>query len=468
MARLNRAKNGPSAPVVHTTVELPASSPADPPEKPDKPDFWSYMQSLSPDDWREHIVYLTRELPKTTIQGAVGGYLTKLQQAFDLEDIKSAYGGYEFSYIMKGPKNQIIYSGKFRVEAPPKYDTREETAGNKPNDAGSMAIVQQFVSVLRDELQHSRENSAQGNPAAEEAISMLSKASEKAMEIVVKQTPQGGSQVQQLGEMLTLLKAMLPPPTPGLTLESLLGLFNSPLLARLLQPVDPMAQITTFLGVFEKLDALRGSGGGEGKPRDWKAALADGVIQKGPEILRELRETMEVNYRTAQERRATAEVNRGIAETMRRGGSAPPAASADVAPPPAAPVSAGPLRSVPLDGSPTTPAPAEAPAAAPGVTLEEKEQSDVIASWVKAKILQLVEEDEDAQVIVDWLDIADPTVPELLTQFDEQTINTFFAGDAILKRVAESPNWPKILHEARHYIEESTKEEEKLTAQTPV
>src|SRR5258708_2438389 len=111
---------------VHTTIQMPQPA-TEKPVAPDKPDFWSYMQSLSPEAWKNHIVYLTRENPKTSING-IGGYLTKLQQAFDIEDIKVAFGGYEFSYIMKKGNDDIIYSGRFRIESPPKYDPSRENA----------------------------------------------------------------------------------------------------------------------------------------------------------------------------------------------------------------------------------------------------------------------------------------------------------------------------------------------------
>jgi hypothetical protein len=74
------------------------------------------MQSLTLEQWKDHIVYVTRELPKTHMNGIGGGYLVKMQEAFDIEDIKVAFGGYEFSYIMKN-KNEVLRST--RRENPP-------------------------------------------------------------------------------------------------------------------------------------------------------------------------------------------------------------------------------------------------------------------------------------------------------------------------------------------------------------
>src|SRR5260370_33548646 len=100
------------------------------------------MRSLTPEDWKDHIVYLTRERPKTHMHVVVGCYLTKIIEPFELDDIKDAYGGYEFSYIMKRGRD-AIYNGRFTVEAPPKLDGQRESAAAAGENGGGNALVQQ-------------------------------------------------------------------------------------------------------------------------------------------------------------------------------------------------------------------------------------------------------------------------------------------------------------------------------------
>src|SRR5260370_31407167 len=101
--------------VLHKPPKIPSASPATEEtttERETRPDFWTYMRSLTPEDWKDHIVYLTRERPKTHMNGVVGGYLTKIIQPFELDQIKEPYGGYQFNYIMKRSPD-AIYKRQF-------------------------------------------------------------------------------------------------------------------------------------------------------------------------------------------------------------------------------------------------------------------------------------------------------------------------------------------------------------------
>src|SRR5229473_3100140 len=152
MPRVPSARPKPA--IIHQTIEVPTTQPAAEQEpKKSRPDFWTYIYKLTPEEWKDHIVYLTRELPKPQMNGIGGRYLVKIVERFDIEDIKNAYGGVEFSYIMKR-KNAIVYSGRFRIEAPPKLDTARESLAT--GESGANALLQQCVSMLRDELARSR------------------------------------------------------------------------------------------------------------------------------------------------------------------------------------------------------------------------------------------------------------------------------------------------------------------------
>jgi hypothetical protein len=152
MPRVPSARPKPG--VVRQTIEVRATQPAARQEpKKSRPDFWTYIGKLTLEEWKDHVVYLTRELPKLHTKG-IGRYLVKIVEPFDIDDIKNAYGGFEFSYIMKR-KNAIVYCGRFRIEAPPKLDTARES--QPIGESGTNVLLYQLVSMLREELARSRE-----------------------------------------------------------------------------------------------------------------------------------------------------------------------------------------------------------------------------------------------------------------------------------------------------------------------
>src|SRR5260370_522075 len=89
------------------------------------------------------------------MNGVVGGYLTKIIEPFELDDIKDAYGGYEFSYIMKRGRD-AIYNGRFTVEAPPKLDEQRESAAAAGKNGGGKALVRHSGKNGGGEVERSR------------------------------------------------------------------------------------------------------------------------------------------------------------------------------------------------------------------------------------------------------------------------------------------------------------------------
>lgn len=460
MPRRVATQNTSGATSVTTTIEMPKAPAENGTEKAEKEkqDFWSYMAGLTTEQWKDHIVYLTREQPKTTING-VGGYLTKLVQSFDVEDIKQAYGGREFSYIMKRD-NKLIYSGRFSVEAPPRFDSARESAGTAvASSNGESALLKDFVNVLREELQRSREANNTANPATDEAIKLVSSASEKAMNIVAERANANGSgnSTQQLSELVNIVKGLIPQQSSD---GGILGMVLKPLLEKLLTPPDPMAQVTTFLTIFEKIDSIRG-GGGDSKPKDWRAMLAEGVVAKGPELLREVRETFQESTKAATEKRATAEAIERM-ETARRNGGAPAAqpGAPSAVPAHAAVMPAGPLRTVPLERS--APAePAATPAAAPGMSAAE---TDAVGKFMEQRIVEMIRDDRDPEDVVDFIEDVDPTLNDMLATYSADMVTTFLAARPIIGHATQHPKWNDFLFAAQKYIKEIREEDKAIEA----
>jgi hypothetical protein len=463
MSRLATQKPA-AAPTITTTVQMPPQEAAEKTED-SRPDFFSYMQSLTPEQWKRHIVYITREQPKTSING-VGGYLTKLQQAFDIEDIKLAFGGQEFSYIMKRD-NDIIYSGKFRIEAPPRYDSTRESAAGTPTNGhsdGTAQLLQQFVGVLRDELARSRED-GKGSGVTEEAIKLLTSASDHAMSVITKQVPQASDPTAQLTALLAAAEkiAAMRAPAPAASGLGELGTILVPILKtlaeKLLTPTDPLDQITKLAGIFDVLEKLRGPGGGKS---DYRTALVEQGIPAVRDLITTIAERRASDVEIARQARARAESQERTANTAKELNAqrlaaanqrpAPQAAAPSAAPAADLPlrsgrgVGAAPFRVVPMNGEPVESAPA--PAETPRVQVN----ADEYLNGVKLRFVELLSSDEDSEYIVDYLEASGLDLVAHLTKFSPAQISTYCQSDFILAHAVALPRWAEWLEDARAYL----------------
>lgn len=460
--------------ILTQTIEIPqAGAPQVEPDVP-KPDFWTYMQQLSAEDWKDHIVYLTRENPKTSIHG-LGGYLTKLTEAFDQEDVKNAFGGNEFSYIMK--RGTIpIYSGRFKVEAPPKLDPQRErditAAGmTAPGDSRN-DLVQQFITVLRDELTRTRE-AMQGQPNSGggqvDAMKIITEASTRAMDVIKAQIPPATDPSKTLESLVNTAKNLGifgQPQAEGegilktiTTLKSL-GLIGQP-------PPDPMQQLTMFITLFTKLDELRG--GASGGTTDWKSMLVQKVGEHIPEIIREVRETREAGREIANTR---LEAVRTQERVMKNLPPHPAAVSPGVRPAAATNMSAasGALPTVPL-GEPGHPS-GEVHAAdgldsgiGSPTSLEASPEFD---KWLKGRMVAMIASGDDPEAIVDFLDVAKPGFANDLVIYPSEQVTAALSQDPILKDAVAHPRWPQVLARARAYIFEAAGTQVPVPTSTPL
>jgi hypothetical protein len=439
----------PQSPVVTTTIQMPEAGETEKPrEREQGQDFWGYMNGLSAEQWKDHIVYLTREQPKTTING-VGGYLTKLVQPFDIEDIKAAFGGREFSYIMKRD-GKILYSGKFSVEAPPRLDATREGSGNPApngNGGGDAATFQkEFISVLREELARSREASNGSAVGQDRVVEMMAKAAERSMEIVKDQIPAAGNAASMLKDTIEMLKTMglLGQPQQGTSIIDTirvlkeLGLIGAPATA---VATDPAAQLNSMLGIFEKLDDLRGGGGGGGGKGNWFS-----LIEKGLETLPRAVEALGAQRAAAGPPAAS------------RGTRAPvyPAAAPRAAYPPSAPTGAGQpapttggLRTEPLNRTID-----QQPEAADVNETLPKMPAEEFDAWVKRNIVEMVYMGVDGGRIANFLYDHKPDTLTELVKYPAPQITQFFGMDPILGKAVKHPNWQAILLQARQAAEE--------------
>jgi hypothetical protein len=478
--KLPRASTvAPAAPQkVNVSVDVPQNQPLTPAEPEEKSPmwFWDALQEVPKDKWGEvYDVMGFRLDPQAGRQAGAKGFLFQVFEPINIAWIKKNYGGGKFRCILE-KNSKFFKSHEFDVDGPPIYDLSRErpnvpAAANGNGD--TTALLQQFVTVLREELQHSREANSAPNPATDEAIGLVSRASEKAMDIVANRANAGGAGGNStVIETIRTLKELgvLGGNQQKSLVEQVMELMTHPVLGpkilELFMPKDPLAQIAQLKSVVEVFDGLRGGSGGDGKPKDWRAMLAEGVIQKGPEFLRELRDIVVENKQIAQEKRAAAETIERV-EQIRRG--AAPANGAGAAAPgasPSSPMPSGPLRTVPIDrnapadvGAPT-PTPA-APQAAPGMSSAE---TDAVATFMQRRIVEMVNDERDAEDVVDFIEEIDPTMNDLLAQFSPEMVTTFLSSKPIIGDATRHPKWNSFLVSAQAYIKEIRAEDAAIEA----
>jgi len=267
---------------------------------------------------------------------------------------------------------------------------------------------------------------------------MMTKASERAIEIVQKQSPNSNG-LGQLVEVITLLKSMgmlAAPQAGGGVSDKILEI----LLTRALTPVDPMASLSGLLGVFDKLDELRGGGGGGGKG-NWFS-----LIEKGLETLPQA-----VAALGAQRAAAGPPVGpRGPRQPVY-----PPAAPA--AYPPSAPTgAAGAAPSAPggLRTEPLTRTIDQQPEATDVNEVLPKMPAEEFDAWVKRNIVEMVYMGVDGGRIANFLYDHKPDTLSELVKYPAPQITQFFGMDPILGKAVKHPNWPTILLQARQAAEE--------------
>jgi hypothetical protein len=478
MATRSASGAPPSTIVINTQGAPPETDTKEPEPKPDRPPRWFFdeIHELPTTDWgRVWSMELHRMEPK--IPGVPGskGYLCMFLEPITLAAIQNRYGGGKFRLnLCKNGK--WTKSHDFDIEGQPIYDmSRERPNGNGAGApaAGNADFQKEFISVLREELSRSRE-ATQGQPTGtEQVVQMLTNASDKAMEIVTKQTPQATSGLTQVREMLGALKEMgviggaAAAPASNPLMDKLLGAA----LEKLLAPVDPLAQLTQLGTLIELVEKIRGGGGAEGTPKDWKAML----VQHLPEVLNTAKEVLSTNTDAAKARAEEANARARAAESLRNvqqpgrpGQQQPPVAAnprrdaeapgATAPPAPSIHVNGG-LRTVPRGSSPLAEPAAEvaAPIHAVDPRSTTREQYD---EAFKIQVVNLVRIGASAETIADFVRDVKPEVYEDLKKYTPEVITAFFAKDAILVLATQDPRWAEVIADACVYALEPEEDEE--------
>jgi hypothetical protein len=424
-----------------------------PVEREEKEPGWfiSDLMKIPATEW-EKIYHLELQRLEPKVPGVAGskGYLWTFFAPITYADVKKRWGGGKFR--MDLCKNGHYFkTHNFDIEGDPIYDRSREippaTSSNGNGLGGNADFQKEFISVLREELQRSRESNQQGT-GSEHVIEMLTKASERAMEIVTKQAPAASDPTAQLTALLSMAEkiANLRAPAGGGLLGGGFGEIITVLtnLGVLSKPKSLAEQIADAKALQELV------GGGGGEPKDWKAAAVQAATQHLPEIL----EAFKAPANAAQARAAEANARARTAETLR---TVPihqpqPQPAAQPAAAPAAPTIRvdGGLHLEPRDAAPS-PAVEVMPAAQPAPAPVSQEQYD---EGMKVQVVNMMRYGASGSSIAMFLEDVKPDLAKDLVNYPEQTITQFFSQDPILKLLVEDQRWHEVLADARAYLTE--------------
>jgi hypothetical protein len=437
-----------------TTTEAP--EPEKPQEREEKEPGWfiSDLMKIPANEW-EKIYHLELQRLEPKVPGVAGskGYLWTFFAPITYADVKKRWGGGKFR--MDLCKNGHYFkTHHFDIEGEPIYDRTREippTNGHNGNGIGGNADFQkEFISVLREELQRSRESN-NGQVGSEHVIEMLTKASERAMEIVTKQAPTPTDPAAQVNALLAAAEklANLRAPANGGALGSLGETLIAKLVEKLLNPPDPLAELTKLSGLMDVMEKIRG--GGDGQPKDWKAAAVQAVTNHLPEILDTFKQTSPAV--TAQARAAEAASRARAAETLRTVPVHPTAQPAQPQP------AAAPAPSVHVDGglnlepreATAAPKVEVMPPAQPAPVPTSQEQYD---EGLKVQVVNMFRYGASGSAIAAFLEDIKPQMAEDLVKYDTQTITQFFAQDRILGLMVADKRWLEVLADAREFLSE--------------
>jgi hypothetical protein len=443
----------PASPV-NITVTAPEAT-VDAESTKEKPElsptwFWDKINAIPAAEWgtQYHLLLLRRGQSKVSMAPGEKGFLDQFVQPVDLVTIRQKYGGGFYSIVLN-KNHRFVTSHNFEIEGQPIYDLGRERPGSTlgSNGHGDSTLTQQFISVLREELQKSRE-AGQASPATDNAIEMMAKAAEKSMDMVKSNVPVASDPAAQVNALLGAAEKLANLKNSFDFGDFLTKLLANPLIAPIIQrviaPPDPLAELAKLGGALEAIEKIRGNGNGGGRS-DWRSVLAEKAVEALPQVLDTVKQNREASLKVAEEQRTAAEIRDRTANTVKELRSQPPPpvpAPVVVAPQPS---SVTPLRTVPLNGT----TPAETPAATNGQTVTTE---DVVADWIKHRIVAGVQLGTDPEAIVDFLDVADPSVCDQLVAYPEEVVTGFLQNDPILQAAVNHPNWPAFFAAVRTYI----------------
>lgn len=400
------------------------------------PEFWDYIESLTPDAWVDHIVYLYREDPKVSNYGGGYAYLDKFVGTIEvrpgvtvpMEDrgmmeaaIKEKFGGRAFRLICKRGRERIT-EGKSINEAAPKYPSTDPfAAGSAPLPSSHSNESQNAVAMRAMDVVGGQQP---------EAIKIAMDVMRSASDLVLRtnQVAAGpASQSRLLDDQLiaSLITKALNPPQPPDPFSMFL---------KFKEVMGPQAPSNSLKETIEMIGALKNSGllgaaGGRG----------NGLVDLGREVLPAVANAVTGAMR--EWRMGMEAQERGV--SIARGINTPPANAA---------LPAEIIRTAPIAMMSAEQRAANPGVPAPGAAVQGA-GSEPPFQWIEQKIVEILKEpsftvDEAVDEVLSFLYRAHPAIVALLLDpprinpllpAGEQGVLALFQNEPILQQVPVNP-----------------------------
>lgn len=373
--------------------------------------FWEVIHSLTPEDWRNHLVRVYRSDDRW--EHSVSLQENKFTEDFSEDNVFSKWGGGRFLLWLYGPpegRKMVMPPFRLEIEGQPKAWSGMSPSGQPAAEARTSGdpMIQMLVEEIR-ELRKSG-GAAMMQQTLQQSLDIMATAYRSSAAVIREgNATSGGGGDDELKE------------------------FRKLMMQKMLNPPDPMESIKVMVamgtGIVTAVKELSGSLSLGGGKQDWMTLFADKLPMLGEKAVEGIREYRLIEE--AQERRAGMQGGRIIDATPN-----PAAAPADPA----------------AQGSQAAPG----PTAVPPQQQEADVQGPSIA-WVLRKVANTIETSEQTQATgEDLYDFLMTIAPELVDQLKGQKrddIIALFRNHPQLapvlgkKTVVDNPRLPKIIDE---------------------
>lgn len=453
-----RTANKPPEITTTVTQTFPSTDPRGKPEgTTTTQDFWEAVSETTEKSlWDERCCYVYRDDPPTR---GYRGNIHVFREDFSIETITDMFGGYEYKLMLVQRKTgrMVAALNKLYIAAPPKApgiadpgmlsaNGMQMTPAPATDAAQIIATVTQFFNKRLDD---ERKNAA-NDPAQIAAINLVQKSADAAIQNAYNQTQNNRQQNPAIEQMLMVM------------MNGFTG-FMAKIMDRSMAPpgTDMFGGLDKVLGLVERLGGKIGGGGGTSEPF---LEIGRSLIQAAPEIIGQgmgkYVDIQRMRTRQMELQVSALALQRGVAppiDVQPAAAGATPNPQPFVVPTrPAAPgpgaVNAG-MNVVPF-GAEISPQPPAAPAPPSAAANGGAPDPD----WIKARLVQLIQQGFSGESLIDWLSGTDPKLVFDLRSADDNMVRAFFAADPVLATALQLPNFDQVLHEAIAYMRGSAPE----------
>ena len=445
--------------VLQQTISLPAQPSAEPESDANKLSFWECVASVPEEDWWTGVhgekgwkAYLYEDTPGSP-------YIAVIAHCFDIEWVKSEYGGGAYRAMLNDPSGKRIAFQKFSIDGDPRRKPPQGTAQPAPAQNAQDSAMVSLVEMIREEQKATREmlrevmqanRAAPANPTQDLFMTVFPTAMSGVIKVFTDILPrqENRNPIDDFIKMKELFGAQQRDPFAELVKLRELGLLSpagSGGMGNIIEQLEMVTRVAERMGL---------SGGGGGK------SIAEVIIDKGPDILTaikggiaEMRALEESKLKTVQ---AIAVANRTAqpqpAAAIPAAVTLPPAATSQhtmvAATQPMISQQTNAPQATPLAVEPIGAASPQSIAIPPDVTGEQMAQlTEEQLVLIRQKVVRAILQGSSGDDIVGFLAVEAPMVLNGFVGVPAPHVEAYFRNHPILAQAAGSPRFRQTIAE---------------------